>query len=67
MNTPISLRNESYGKSNTQKQMGIISNLIADMTLGGANEEEITRAIKHSMVVIDTEKHKLDYTRSGKR
>ena len=53
-------------KSNTQKQMGVISNLITDMTLKGANDQEITRAIKHSMVVIDAEKHHLDYTKSEK-
>ena len=51
--------------SNTDMQMGIISNLITDMTLsGGATDEEMARAIKHSMVVIDAEKHKLDYKRS---
>lgn len=48
----------------TQKQMGVISNLITDMTLAGANEEELARAVKHSMVVIDAEKHKLDYKAS---
>lgn len=53
-------------KSETQKQMGIISNLITDMTLKGANEKEIARAAKHSMVVIDAEKHKLDYKQSEK-
>lgn len=52
-------------KRDTQMQMGIISNLITDMTLsGGASDEEMARAVKHSMVVIDAEKHKLDYTRS---
>ncbi len=52
-------------KSMTGKQMGMISNLITDMTLhGGATEEEITRAVKHSMVVIDAAKHKLDYKQS---
>jgi DNA-binding CsgD family transcriptional regulator len=46
-------------------EMGIISNLITDMTLsGGATDEEKARAVKHSMVVIDAEKHKLDYKRS---
>ena len=51
--------------TNTDMQMGIISNLITDMTLsGGASDEEMARAIKHSMVVIDAEKHKLDYKRS---
>lgn len=53
-------------KSNVQKQMGSISNLITDMTLIGATEDELTRAVKHSMVVIDAEKHKLDYKRSEK-
>ena len=53
-------------KSETQKQMGMISNLITDMTLKGANESEIARAVKHSMVVIDAEKHKLDYKQSEK-
>ena len=49
---------------NTNTQMGIISNLITDMTLGGADSKELARAVKHSMVVIDAEKHKLDYVQS---
>lgn len=53
-------------KSQTQKQMGMISNLITDMTLKGASTEELSRAVKHSMVVIDAEKHKLDYKQSEK-
>lgn len=53
-------------KSETQKQMGMISNLITDMTLKGAPEDEIARAVKHSMVVIDAEKHRLDYKQSEK-
>ena len=52
------------GKDNTQKQMGVISNLITDMTLGGASNEELARAVRHSMVVIDAGKHKLDYKQS---
>lgn len=48
----------------TQTQMGIISNLITDMTLKGANEDEIARAVRHSMVVIDAAKHHLDYKKS---
>lgn len=51
-------------KASTQKEMGKISNLITDMTLRGAPEDEIARAVKHSMVVIDAEKHGLDYKRS---
>ncbi len=49
---------------NTQTEMGKVSNLITDMTLKGATEEELARAVRHSMVVIDAEKHNLDYKRS---
>ena len=48
----------------TQKEMGVISNLITDMTLKGASQDELARAVRHSMVVIDAEKHKLDYKKS---
>ena len=51
-------------KEEKQREMGVISNLITDMTLRGADEYELARAVKHSMVVIDAEKHKLDYKRS---
>ena len=50
---------------NTQLEMGKISNLITDMTLKGATEDELARAVRHSMVVIDAEKHKLDYKQSA--
>lgn len=50
----------------TQNQMGRISNLITDMTIKKATDEELIRATKHSMVVIDAEKHNLDYKRSEK-
>jgi DNA-binding CsgD family transcriptional regulator len=49
---------------NTGTQMGVISNLITDMTLAGASNEELARAVKHSMTVIDAEKHSLDYKQS---
>lgn len=49
---------------NTQTEMGKISNLITDMTLLGASDQELARAVKHSMVVIDAEKHKPDYKQS---
>lgn len=52
--------------SNTQTEMGVISNLITDMTLKKATSEELARAVRHSMVVIDAEKHKLDYQQSYK-
>lgn len=51
-------------KTQTQTEMGRISNLITDMTLKGATQEELARAVRHSMVVIDAEKHNLDYRRS---
>ena len=49
-----------------QQQMGVVSNLITDMTLKGANDDELARAVRHSMVVIDAVKHDLDYKRSEK-
>lgn len=52
--------------SETQKQMGIVSNLITDMTLRGATDDELARAVRHSMVVIDAEKHGLNYKQSEK-
>lgn len=53
-------------KKNTQTEMGKISNLITDMTIHKASDDEIARAVKHSMVVIDAEKHKLNYKQSEK-
>lgn len=56
-------------KPMTEKQkaleMGNVSNLITDMTIKGANTSEIARAVRHSMVVIDAEKHKLNYKQSA--
>jgi predicted transcriptional regulator len=51
--------------TNTQTEMGKISNLITDMTLQGAPHSEIVRAVRHSMVVIDAEKHGLNYKESA--
>lgn len=52
-------------KKGTQTEMGKISNLITDMTLSGkASSEDLAKAVKHSMVVIDAEKHKLDWKKS---
>lgn len=48
----------------TDTEMGKISNLITDMTLLGAGPDKLARAVRHSMVVIDAEKHKLDYKKS---
>jgi hypothetical protein len=47
--------------------MGKVTNLIADMTVRGANSDELARAVKHSMVVIDAEKHNLDYKASERQ
>lgn len=47
-----------------QKKMGDVSNLITDMTIKGAPPNEIARAVRHSMVVIDAEKHNLNYKQS---
>ena len=55
---------EVKAMKNTQTEMGKISNLITDMTIKGATSDELARAVRHSMVVIDAEKHKLDYKQS---
>ena len=51
-------------KHGTQLEMGKISNLITDMTLKGATSDKLARAVRHSMVVIDAEKHRLNYKQS---
>lgn len=51
---------------NTQTEMGKVSNLITDMTLKGAPDSDIAKAVRHSMVVIDAEKHELNYKQSEK-
>ncbi|HSW89831.1 MAG TPA: helix-turn-helix domain-containing protein [Patescibacteria group bacterium] len=45
-------------------EMGNISNLITDMTLKGASADKLARAVRHSMVIIDSEKHELDWKKS---
>lgn len=45
----------------TQTEMGLISNLITDMTIQKASSSDLARAVRHSMVVIDAEKHALNY------
>ena len=47
-----------------QQKMGDVSNLISDMTIKGATNPELARAVRHSMVVIDSEKHNLNYKQS---
>lgn len=46
-------------------EMGAVSNLITDMTIRGATTQELARAVRHSMVVIDAEKHNLNYKQSA--
>ena len=58
------MKDPKTGKDATQTEMGKISNLITDMTILGASTSELARAVKHSMVVIDAAKHKLDYKKS---
>jgi DNA-binding CsgD family transcriptional regulator len=53
-------------QGNKQQLMGDISNLITDMTIKGANDTEIAQAVRHSMVVIDSEKHDLDHKKSAR-
>ena len=48
----------------TGLEMGKVSNLITDMTIRGAPFADIARAVRHSMVVIDAEKHGLNYKQS---
>lgn len=47
-----------------QREMGSVSNLITDMTIKGATDDELARAVRHSMVIIDAEKHHLDWRQS---
>ena len=58
------MKDPKTGKDSTQSEMGMISNLITDMTLAGASQDELAKAVRHSMVVIDAGKHKLDYKQS---
>lgn len=51
-------------KASKQQKMGDVSNLITDMTIKGASQDELARAVRHSMVVIDSEKHALNYKQS---
>ena len=53
-------------EKNKGREMGQISNLLTDMQLQGATTEEIVRATKHAMVVIDAPKHELDWKKSFK-
>lgn len=53
-------------ESRKGNEMGMVANLITDMTLKGCDDDELAAAIRHSMVVIDAPKHKLNYKQSEK-
>jgi len=53
-------------KGRDQQEMGYVTNLISDMTLQGASTGELARAVRHSMVIIDAKKHKLDWQASAR-
>lgn len=52
------------GSDKEHIEMGKVSNLITDMTLQDAPPDEIARAVRHSMTIIDTGKHNLDWKAS---
>ncbi len=47
-----------------QREMGNVTNLITDMTIRGASAEELAKAVRHSMVVVDAYKHQLNHKQS---
>ena len=48
-------------------EMGVVSNLITDMYAKGCEDfDHLERAVKYSMVVIDAEKHNLNYKKAYK-
>lgn len=58
------IEEDSKGDQTKQREMGKVTNLITDMTLAGANSKELAAAVRHSMVIVDAQKHKLDYKQS---
>ena len=49
-----------------QREMGVVSNLVTDMTITGAKLQDIGLAAKYAQVVIDAEKHDLDFRQARK-
>lgn len=48
-------------------EMGVVSNLITDMSIKGCEDpKELARAVKYSMVVIDAQKHRLNWKQAEK-
>lgn len=58
---PFKKKSEGGDGMDDQKEMGIVSNLIMDMTLKKAEPDDLAAAVRYSMVVIDAKKHDLDY------
>ena len=52
-------------KKSRGTQMGKATNLITDMQIRGADIDEVVRATKYSMVVIDAYKHKLNWRKAA--
>ena len=57
---------DTITKEYTQNLMGQVTNLVTDMTIKGAPQSDIAQAVKHTMVMIDAHKHKLDWRLSEK-
>lgn len=55
---------KTLGPKRHRTEMGLVSNLITDMTIQGAPTEDIIKAVKHSMAVVDSKKHKIDVQQS---
>lgn len=55
---------KTLSEDSKQKQMGVVTNLVTDMTIKGASTDEIARAVRHTMVIIDATKHGLNYQQS---
>ena len=62
--------NTKYHKMTAKEkgiEMGVVSNMITDMYAKGCEYyDHLERAVKYSMVVIDAEKHKLNYKQAYK-
>lgn len=50
---------------NKGMEMGKVTNLITDMHAAGAPMSDVIKAVKHSMVIIDAEKHNLNWKLSA--
>ena len=58
--------NQHIDHETCKKELGKVSNLIARMTECGASTDEIRKAVCHSMVLCNAEKHNLNWKKSEK-